>query len=433
MNDPNFVLTGSLFSILPMGVAMLVLIGISGMLSGSEAAFFSLSTRDRLKLSKSGFAGKLADRLLDDPERLLSAILFWNLMVNMTYFALATIIASKMGHPTAAVIISTGSLLAIIFFSEMLPKSLAMQSPVRATLLLATPISWFVLVVSPLLPTIGAANQVVCRLVWPTLTSEPDLDLEDIQRAIELGTGDAAMLQRERGAMRGLLGLADVRAAEWMRPRNRCRVVPAEDAPEATLDCSEDDDDAAAYVLVQDGEDDLVTRSIMPRYLRPSQIDSPRDIGSPVVYVPWSAQVSQVLDALHGENRDVAIVLDEFGSWLGSITIDDILQRVLVPERSIVGDGNIQSVSPESGADPVRWRVSGGESLRTVAKQIGVEIEVEGVSTIAGYVQRQNGRFPRLGDQAMLGRYCCEVIEQDEDQTQIEVYIDQEMDDAESL
>lgn len=409
---------------------MAVLIVLSGMLSGSEAAFFSLTTRDRRKLTRSGYGGKIADRLLDDPERLLSAILFWNLLVNMTYFALATIMASKVGDPTLAVVISSGSLITIIFFSEMLPKSIAMQAPVHATTILATPISWIVLIVSPLLPTIRGANQVVSRLVWPTLTSEPDLDLEDIQRAIELGTGDAAMLQRERGAMRGLLALADVRAAEWMRPRNRCRVVNAEDAPEATLDLSDGDDDSAAYVLVQDGEDDLVTRSIVPRHLRPSQIDSPRDIGSPVVYVPWSAQVSQVLDALHAEDRDVAVVLDEFGSWLGSITIDDILRRVLVPDAPMMADVHGSDPSPDPDAIAERFRVSGSESLRNIAKQLGVEIDVEGVSTIAGFVQRSNERFPRLGDQAMLGGYCCEVIQQDDDETLIEIYLSVQGDDV---
>ena len=210
-------------------IAMATLLAASALLSGSEAAFFSITPRTRRQLSRTGGGGKLALQLLDEPERLLSAILFWNLLVNMTYFALATILAGTMPDTSAgaaaAVAVSVISLLAIIFFSEMLPKSLAMQSPVRIASWVAVPIRVAVAVVTPALPLIAAANSVVSRLVWPSLEPEPDLDLQDIQRAIELGTGDAAMLQRERGAMRGLLSLADIRAAEWMLPRSRCTVV----------------------------------------------------------------------------------------------------------------------------------------------------------------------------------------------------------------
>lgn len=415
---PSILGSTSLASSTPLLLAMAMLIVASGTLSGSEAALFSITARDRRRLPRLSYGCKVADKLLDDPERLLSAILFWNLLVNMTYFALAAIIASGASQRSAAVAISGGSLLAIIFFSEMLPKSLAMQSPVRATGLLAPPIAVVVAIISPLLPSIIAANAVVSRLVWPTLQNEPEIDLRDIQRAIELGTGDAALLGRERGAMRGLLALADVRVTEWMRPRNRCRVTAGQHAPSDLFDAGYDDD-SADYVLVQDGQDDLVTRAIVPRYLRPAQIDSPNDLGTPVVYVPWSAQVSQALDLLHAEDRDVAIVLDEFGSWLGAIATDEILRRVLVDDPPPPESKDPTGGDSNGSAAPLE--VPGSESFRAVAKQLGVDLEVEGVSTMAGLIQRANERFPQIGDTATLGEYVCEVVDRTDDEVVVRV------------
>ena len=80
----------------PLLLAMSVLILLSALFSGSEAALFSLSTRDKKLLRRGGIGGKIATRLLEHPEPLLSAILFWNLLINMTYFALAAILGSRL-------------------------------------------------------------------------------------------------------------------------------------------------------------------------------------------------------------------------------------------------------------------------------------------------------------------------------------------------
>ncbi|MEO1529812.1 MAG: CNNM domain-containing protein, partial [Planctomycetota bacterium] len=179
-------------------VPMVVLILLSALFSGSEAALFSLSTRQRRHLSRGGRGGRVASGLLGDSERLLSAILFWNLLINMTYFAIASIVAGRLeASETSGTTVAFGftavSLLAIIFLSEMLPKSIAVLSPTRTSVLVAIPLDVFVRLVSPLLGTVKTANVLASRLLWPSFRSETDIDLADIERAVELGTHDAAL------------------------------------------------------------------------------------------------------------------------------------------------------------------------------------------------------------------------------------------------
>ena len=119
-----------LFEILPWLIAMGLLIAGSAFFSASEAALFSLRQKDVRMLARGSHAQRLAAQLLEDPDRLLSAVLFWNLVINMAYFAMASIVGMSLEKSpawgaSANYAFAGGALLTIIFCSEMLPKSVA--------------------------------------------------------------------------------------------------------------------------------------------------------------------------------------------------------------------------------------------------------------------------------------------------------------------
>jgi len=392
--------------------AMTGLIVCSAFFSGSEAALFSLSPRNRKSLSRTGLGGRVASRLLERPDRLLSAILFWNLLINMTYFAIAAIVGGKLESDadagrTVAVAFTALSLLAIIFFSEMLPKSFAVLSPLRVSVIVGPPLALAVRLVRPILPLVTVTNLAVSRLVWPNLQSEPEIDLADIELAIELGTDDAALLQRERTALRGLVEMAETRIGELMKPRNKlwiCEGPPLRSVIAEGMSVS-------GYLLIT-GRDGTVTESIAVRMLRPSQLDDLENMAEPVIYAPWSALVSQVLDQLNEEDRSVAVVVDEFGEMVGAVSIDDILRRVLAPGEN---DGSLGESSIQQLTDGC-YRVAGSVSVRALAKRLGIEVVGEGFTTVAGFIQRHNERLPRPGDEAVMDCYRLTVTDEPGDE-----------------
>ncbi len=208
--------------ILPWILPMAMLLIVSGLMSGSEAALFSLRRRDLKQLRAGGGGGKIAADLLDMPEHLLSGILFWNLLVNMIYFALVGIVGGRLeqaedGGTGAAVTFTIANLLIVIFFSEMLPKSLAVLAPRTIATVCSRPLSILLRVLRPVLPIIGIANLAARRLIWPGFQPEPEIDLEAIGRAIDLGTGDTALAMREQSALKNLVQLADLKADACMR------------------------------------------------------------------------------------------------------------------------------------------------------------------------------------------------------------------------
>jgi CBS domain containing-hemolysin-like protein len=303
--------------------------------------------------------------------------------------------------------------LTIIFFSEMLPKSVAVLAPEKLSMLVGPPLSIAVRVVSPVLPLVKATNLAASRLIWPSFVPEPEIDLADIERAIELGTDDAALLKRERVALRGLVEIAETRVGELMRPRSKLSLHRKKSVRSAVAEAAP----PGGYLMVTDAEG-TITSAIGVRMLRPSQMDSLSEVTEAVIYVPWTALVSQVLDQLVEEDRSVAVVVNEFGEPIGALSIDDILRRVLAPrsgDNELPGDTAIEKLGEN------HYRVLGSLSFRHLTKQLEIEPTDDAVTTVAGFIQRQNSRLPRVGDSTPLGRFILTVVEEGPDAVLIDV------------
>ncbi|MEM9367768.1 MAG: CNNM domain-containing protein [Planctomycetota bacterium] len=430
-------------SLTPYLLSLGCLILASGLFSGSEAALFSLRDRDRRRLARGSVANRNVAALLQDSQGLLSAILFWNLLINMIYFAVVAILSSHVERPG---LFTVGSLLAIIFFSEMLPKSLAVMSPLAVSHAVAIPMRLAVALVSPMLPSLAWANRLLCRLIWPKMKPEPEIALADIVRAIDLGTGDAALLRRERQAMRSLVNLSQCRVDEVMRPRSTVHVQQQDQAgtldllpvrppggfvflsPQRTMpskdrSLSAQGNDPKATVTEQnhavDDDDEAIVGAIPLRLLRPSQIDALEDAVEPVLHVPWSAQVSQVFDQLQQEECNVAIVVNEYGAVVGVLSVEDILRRVLADDlhRDDATD-LIESI----GVD--HYRLHGRTGLGVIAQRLNLQLPEERAATVAGHIQRHNERVPRVGDVAPLHPYELVVVEDDTNGVWVEIWRD---------
>ncbi len=191
----------AILDIMPWLIAMIILVGCSAFFSASEAALFCLRRKDRRLLAAGNRAQRIAERLLSDPDRLLSAVVFWNLIINIAYFAIASITGIQLernphvGH-SAVVGFTFGSLVVIIFFSEMLPKSLAVLQARTLASLVSIPLAAAVRAVDPLMPTLRLVNLLSRRLIWPRLEPERYLEVADLERAIELSTSDSLMLRQ---------------------------------------------------------------------------------------------------------------------------------------------------------------------------------------------------------------------------------------------
>lgn len=398
-----------LLELLPWLMAMAVLIVGSAFFSASEAAMFYLRAADRKKLTRGNAPQRAAARLLRDPDRLLSATLFWNLVVNMAYFAIVAIASlrieeSELGQSSAAAF-ALGALLAIIFCSEMLPKSLAVLRAATLAATFALPLAVAVRLVDPLMPALRVANLLSRRLLWPGFKSESYLDINDVERAIEVSTSDKHLQEQEQAVLANIVALSDIRVDEWMRPRAQFRSF----RPPVKLEDLGGQLTPSGYLLVTEPETEEVASSLH----LPSVFDLPsgnlEHLAESVVITPWCSTVAEALEQMLVQDRDVAAVVNEFGETIGILTFDDLLDTIFTysPSRS----KRFFDRNPIHNIAPGMWLVAGMTSLRRLARDLKVELPSSKSVTIGGIVQETLGRLAAPGDECEWGPFHLKVLE----------------------
>ncbi len=398
---------------LPWLVGMLVLMSASAFFSASEAALFSLRLPERRKLAVGSRAQRLAASLLADPDRLLTAILFWNLLFNMAYFGVASIVGFQLerggaGDPRWALGFAAGALLTIIFFSEMLPKTLAVLVAPSLAPVLAPLLSLAVRIVTPFLPALRMANLLSRRLIWPHFRAEPYLDATDLARAIDVSRGDAELVQEGRMVLNNIVAMSDIRLDEWMRPRAQFEVfrppVSWEDLGEGLT--------PPGYLVIADPDGGEIVAAVDLGQLSQLPADHLERLARPVLYLPWCASVADAFQQMVDLDREVVAVVNEFGDTIGILTYHDLLDTMFSdqPNRSarLLNRPPIRQVSSDV------WHVTGVAGIRSLARELGVRLPHSRNATVAGVLQETLYRLPSEGDQVVWGPLEFRVLEAEE-------------------
>lgn len=387
---------------------MAALVLCSGFFSSSEAALFSLSRRDRRRLASGSRAGRVAVALLDDSERLLTAVLFWNLLANLTYFTIVSITSLQLkreGHSAEAGVFLLVSLLVIIVLSEMAPKSLAVLRPVAISQLLSVPLAASVRLLDPIQPGLRLANLLSRRLLWPRFEPEPYLRLGDLERAVQLSTSDAALLEQEQSVLENILLLSATRAEELMRPRLRFESF----RPPVSLADLQGRLPPSEYLLVTEPDSDEVAGAIALKNLCDVPSEHLELHADPVVYVPWCGTVAEALETMRRQHRQVAAVVNEFGETIGIFTLDDVLDTIF--SRGASRSERVLAESPIREVSPGIWRVTGMTSLRRLVRYFDIDQPPHKRYTVAGVLHEELERLPEVGDECHWGPFCFRVTD----------------------
>lgn len=398
-----------IMAIAPWLVAMLLLVVCSGIFSASEAAFFYLKLEDRKRFRRGTTAQKAAAALLNDPDRLLSAVLFWNLMINVAYFAVTSIVGiriERMAGATYATAFAFTSLLVVIFFSEMLPKSLAVLRARSLAAFLAVPLAFAVRMVDPLRPVLRGVSVLSQRLIWPRLKVEPYIQVSDLERAIQVSMQSSTVLEQEEMALRGIVALSDSQAVEMMRPRMRFKMF----APPVSLKDLEGEMTPSGYLLISDEQGDDVVSAVNLIDATELPTENLQDVAQQVLVFPWCALASDVFQQMLTSENEVAVIVSELGETIGIITLRDMMEEIFSTAHGRSERILQRKTFEEIGAGI--YLVSGMTSIRRLAKHFGRELPETRHATINGILQEELERIPEVEDEVDWGPFHFVVVEQ---------------------
>jgi putative hemolysin len=389
---------------------MLGLILASGFFSGSETALFFLSHDELRVLRTGGVREKKVVQLLSDPDRLLTAVLFWNLAINLTYFAVSVVVAQRLaaaGENVAAGVFTLASLFAIILFGEVLPKSLAVVFRRSLVTLVSLPLTVAVRLADPITPALGRVARVVRRTFWPEIGREPALHADDLDRAVEASHESDDVIRQERQVLHNILDLSELTAEEVMRPRGTYISLP----PPVHLEDLKGEVPAGDYLLIQEPGSEDIDRVVVLTSFSSIPRHNLEDAAEDVVYVPWCANLADILQLLRDRFCSLAVVVNEYGETIGIIIYEDLIDTILTPQasrtRRLFHREPILQIAPDC------YHVEGITTLRYLAKALGIDYEPESdrLVTVAGMLHDELEHIPVVGDECEWQGYHIRVID----------------------
>lgn len=378
---------------------------ISGFVSGSEIAYFSLTPAQREDLEESDKADAVA-RLLDQPERLLATILITNNLVNVTIvvlcnFALGPIFGSL--HPVVSFLLQTVILtFLILLFGEILPKLYANSNPLRWARFAVPGVSFLTKLFAPFSRLLVSSTSLVNRVVTKQTENITPEELSQALEATDVASSD------DKDMLEGILKFGDTTASEIMTTRM--------DVTDISIDSSFDEvmtvviESGYSRLPVYENTLDNVKGILYARDLLPYVTSKPEGFEWQTLlrdpyYVPESRMIDDLLEDFRQRKIHMAVVVDEFGGTQGIVTLEDVLEE-------IVGDINDEYDEDEQTYKRLRddtYVFEGRTLLTDFFRVTGLDEEeyadvTEDAETLAGMLLAIKGDFPKEKEPLVYGR-----------------------------
>jgi len=383
-------------------IPMLLLLACSAFLSGSETAFFNLSRRHAKTLQTS--ANKLqnlAARLIDNPRRLLSSLLFGNMAVNVLFFALASVLSVKVANqigPTAAFITAVVSFVALLLLGEMLPKSLA-YSHSRRFCIAAAPACFICMrILSPPLRILEVAiiTPTLRLLTGPTDSGERSdaVTAEQLKLLIESSRQEGLISDDENQLFAEVIELGFLKVRHVMRPRVDMIACDVTDSAQKAQQLMAEN--KLTKIPVYAKNIDNIVGCLNQRDLLLSPDMPIGKLLKKVNFVPEQKTVESLLEFFRKSQTDMAIVVDEYGGIAGTVSVEDVVEELIGPIEPT------SEIEPIEQIGPLQYRLAADLAIHDWAQAFGIDPGQTRLATIAGLTTALLGRIPKKGDVAYL-------------------------------
>ena len=280
-----------------------------------------------------------------------------------------------------------------VVFGEMVPKSLALQSPALVAMTVAVPMRALELAFYPLVVALNGIGNGVLKLfgVDRTAGGEERYRTADEIAFIVAESRAGGMLAREPAlVIQELLEFGDLTAGEVMVPRTRMASIPV-GADAAMLAETLREHSHTRYPVIDGTPDEIVGVVHVKDLLKDPGLRLEAEMVRPALFVPATEPLDEVLAEMRRTQSHMAVVMDEHGGTAGIVTLEDLFEEV-------VGELGDPAELAAVHRDASGIRVGGTARLDELGQALGVELEHDEVDTVSGLVLYELGRPPAVGD-----------------------------------
>ncbi|WP_158968136.1 HlyC/CorC family transporter [Chachezhania sediminis] len=406
------------------GGGILLLIVLSAFFSGSETALTAASRgKLRSQADKGSRGAATALKVTEDNERLIGSVLLGNNLVNILATSLTTALFTRVFGDGGVAIATLVMTFLVLIFAEVMPKTYAITNAEKAAATVAPAIAVVVRLFSPVVSAVRVLVRAVLRLFGVRI--DPDSHVlavrEEIAGALYLGHSEGVVLKEDRDRILGALDLGDRYVEEIMLHRSGIEMVDADSGAEAILAQCLDSPHTRLPVYKEDPENIIgvihakdLLRAMYKLIGGPDGDASilrsfdVRDVATPPYFVPETTALDDQMREFLRLRTHFALVVDEYGSLRGLITLEDILEE-------IVGEITDEFDQPETQTltmgDDGQYLVEGAMTIRDLNRAMDWSLPDDEANTVAGLVIHEAQMIPTRGQVFSFHGFRFEVTE----------------------
>ncbi len=404
--------------------AILALLVLSAFFSGSETALTAASRgKLRAHADKGSGGAARALKITEDNERLIGSVLLGNNLVNILATSLATALFTRAFGESGVALATLVMTLLVLVFAEVLPKTYAITNPESAASRVARGIGLVVLVFAPV---VAAVRGLVRGILWLFgVRIDPDKRIlavrEEIAGALQLGHSEGVVQKEDRDRILGALDLGERTVEEIMLHRSQIEMVDVAQGPRQVMEqClrsahtrlpvySDRPENIVGVIHAKD-----LLRAMYARFGAATGSDDPfhgfdvLDVAMTPYFVPETTTLDDQMRQFLRRHAHFALVVDEYGTLQGLITLEDILEEI-VGEITDEFDSDTDAAIRRNDAG--EFIVDGAMTIRDLNRANDWSLPDDEANTIAGLVIHEAQSIPTPGQVFSFHGFRFEVID----------------------
>lgn len=419
MQDPSALGNAALWLT---AAAIVVLLLMSAFFSGSETALTASSqAKLRARADRGDSGAKAALDVTEDSEKLIGAILLGNNVVNILSASLATALFTRLLGGSGVAIATLVMTALVLIFSEVMPKTYAIQSPEKVACLVARPIRVVKLVLSPVVSVV----RVIVRGLLSLLGVKTDpassmFSVEDeIAGALSIGHATGAVHKEDRDRLMGALDLGNRTVEEIMLHRSQIQMIDAGKPAAEILDAVLASPHTRLPIFRVERENVvgiIHAKDLLRAINRAVRQSGDREVihdfdvmavASKPYFIPDTTALDEQMREFLKRRAHFALVVDEYGSLRGLVTLEDIIEEIV----GEIADEHDREADPTLTHDAQgAYLIEGAMTIRDLNRQLDWALPDDEANTVAGLVIHMAQSIPDEGQVFSFGGYRFEVV-----------------------
>ena len=378
-------------------LVIIFLLIISAFFSGSETALTAASRPKMYQLEKeNNLRAKIVNFLKNKKERLIGTLLLGNNLVNTLATAIATsFFINLLKDNEKGILYSTIVMtLLILIFGEVLPKTIAINKADKFALLFAPFIKFLVTILSPFTYLINSFTRIILKLFKFEISTDISTSEDELRGTIDLHAKSEGSTQ-EKDMLQGILDLDDLQVNEIMTHRKNIEVIYANESINKNI--KKILNSQFTRLPLYDKNSDKIlgiinVKDVLKNINKKKKLDL-KLIAKNAWFIPETTSVLDQLQEFKKKQRHLAFVVDEYGTLMGIVTLEDIIEEIV---GDIEDEHDIKIKGAKKSKDG-KYTISGNVTIRDINREFGWNLPDKDASTLAGLIFHEIKAIPEPG------------------------------------